>query len=55
MTGIDPLLERNRRFAGTDAREGVTMLAKHRCTSSLASTPAPTPPPSSPWNSATRW
>ena len=29
MAHIDPLLERNKDFAATDAREGVSILAKH--------------------------
>jgi carbonic anhydrase len=29
MAHIDPLLERNRGFAATDAREGISILAKH--------------------------
>ena len=41
MAHIDPLLERNRHFATTNAREGASILAKYPVCVITAWTPAP--------------
>jgi hypothetical protein len=55
MANIDPLLERNKHFATTTAREGVSIAAKRQVYVITCLDPAPTRRRSSSSSSGTRW
>ena len=55
MANIDPLLERNKHFATTTAREGTSIVAKHKVYVITCLDPGPTRRRSLSSSSGTRW